>query len=191
MWRNFLEAFVPIFVAVDAVGVLPVFVSLTQGMTEPERKKTILQSMLTAVSLALIFILLGKAIFKFLGITVNDFMIAGGVILFCLSVVDLLKPGKHRRAPVEDIGAVPIGTPLIVGPAVLTTILLTLDQYGFVITLSAVLTNILLAGFVFLHSGRLINVLGNSGSRALSKIMALLLAAIAVKMIRKGLVGFL
>jgi multiple antibiotic resistance protein len=190
MIANLATAFVPIFVAVDAIGVLPIFISLTQDLSQADRKKIILQSMLTAISLAIGFILLGKAVFKLLGISVSDFMIAGGVILLCLSVLDLLKPGKRRRAPVDDIGAVPIGTPLIVGPAVLTTILLIMDQYGFIITLVAVLFNILLAGLIFSRADNLIKILGQSGSRALSKIMALLLAAIAVKMIRRGLVPF-
>ena len=86
------------------------------------------------------------------------------------------------------MGFVPLGTPLITGPAVLTTSLLMLDTYGMALTLTAVLLNILLAGIIFLSSGVLIKILGIAGSRALSKVTSLLLAAIAVMMIRKGIV---
>jgi len=92
MWRNILLAFIPVFVAVDAVGVLPIFVSLTSQMTAKERSRTIVQSMATALVLAIGFVFLGKAIFRVLGITVGDFMIAGGAILFCLAITDILRP---------------------------------------------------------------------------------------------------
>jgi len=83
--KNILLSFISIFVAVDAVGVLPMFVSLTTDMKRQERNKTIIQSMLTALIVAVGFIFLGKAIFRVLGITIADFMIAGGAILFCLA----------------------------------------------------------------------------------------------------------
>jgi multiple antibiotic resistance protein len=119
-------------------------------------------------------------------------MIAGGGILFCIAIMDLLVPtDKKRRMPSEDLGVVPLGTPLIVGPAVLTTSLLLIDQYGLYPTLVAVLLNIIIAGVVFSCSGRIIRAIGKSGSRALSKVMALLLAAIAVKMVRMGVFAIL
>lgn len=187
MLKDIALAFIPIFVTVDAIGVLPIFVSLTQGLDRQEKSKIIFQSVLTATSVAIGFIFLGKAVFRFLGITIGDFMIAGGTILFCIAIMDLLLPGKQRRRPSENPGAVPIGTPLIVGPAVLTSILIIMDIYGFTITLFAVIPNILLAGVIFFFSDKLLAIIGQTGTRALSKIMALFLAAIGVKMIRKGL----
>lgn len=187
MLKNFLLAFIPIFVAVDAVGTLPIFIGLTERLKSKEKKKVIWQSLVTAFLLAVGFIFLGRGIFALLGITMGDFMVAGGIILMCIAVMDLLKPGKERREPHPDMGAVPIGTPLIVGPAVLTTSLMLIGQYGLLPTLLAVLVNILIAGMIFWSSERLIKVLGQAGSRALSKVMALLLSAIAVMMIRKGI----
>lgn len=187
MMRDIILAFIPIFVAVDAIGTLPIFVSLTNELDRLQRRKIIVQSIATALCLAMGFIFVGKIIFKLLGITVADFMIAGGMILFCIAVIDLLRPGKHRRLPPDELGAVPIGTPLIVGPAVLTTSLMLVDQYGLAATLISVVGNVILAGVVFNLSDTLMKVLGQGGSRALSKIMALLLAAIAVMMIRKGI----
>ena len=92
--KDTLLAFIPIFVAVDALGVLPIFVALTQEASREEKKQVILQSFLTATCLAGAFIFLGKAVFHFLRITVGDFMIAGGIVLFSIALLDILNPGK-------------------------------------------------------------------------------------------------
>ncbi len=186
MLRNTLLAIIPIFVAVDAVGVLPLFVSLTEGLNFKERLRIIVQSVITALCVAVGFIFLGKVLFRFLGISISDFMIAGGVILFGIAVMDILNPGKERRNPGDVLGAVPLGTPLIAGPGVLTTSLIIIEQYGTVPTLISVLVNVLFAGIVFSLSGVLIKFFGEAGSKALSKVMNLFLGAIAVMMIRKG-----
>lgn len=185
---NFLLAFVPIFVAVDIVGVLPLYLSLTEGLTKPERRTIVMQSLLTAMAIATIFIFLGKGIFRLLGITVYDFMIAGGVLLFIISTIDLVTGRKAARTA-GTLGAVPLGTPLIVGPAVLTTCLLLVDVYGYPATLLAVLVNIILAGVVLLQAERLETLIGQAGSRAISKVASLILAAIGVMIIRRGVVG--
>ncbi|MDD5195038.1 MAG: MarC family protein [Candidatus Omnitrophica bacterium] len=187
MLRNLLLAFIPIFVAVDALGVLPIFVSLTQGTSRLEKKRIIWQSMITAICLAVVFMFLGKAIFKFLGITIGDFMVAGGVILFCIAITDIINHDKKRRVPSNELGAVPLGVPLIVGPAVLTTALIIVQEYGLYPTLISIIVNVFLAGLLFSLSGALIKAIGDSGSKALSKVTSLLLAAIAVMMMRKGL----
>jgi multiple antibiotic resistance protein len=186
MLKNILLAFIPIFVAVDAIGVLPIFVALTAGAEPETKKRIIVQSMATALGLAIGFILLGKAVFRLLGITVSDFMIAGGAILFSLAIIDIINPVKHRRMSDEQLGVVPLGTPLLVGPAVLTTCLLVIPQHGMLATVVAVAANILLAGLVLKSCDGLIKVLGEAGTRALSKVTSLLLAAIAVMLIRKG-----
>jgi multiple antibiotic resistance protein len=191
MSRHILLAFISIFVAVDAVGVLPIFVSLTAQIKREERTRIITQSMVTALFLAVGFIFLGKAVFRALGITMGDFMIAGGAILFCLAITDILNPVKTRRIPSRDLGVVPLGTPLIVGPAVLTTSMVIVSHYGLAATLISVVVNILLAGIIFSLSSVLMKVIGDAGSKALSKIMSLLLAAIATMLMRKGLLDIL
>jgi multiple antibiotic resistance protein len=187
MLKNILLSFIPIFVAIDAVGVLPIFVSLTEGMEQQQKIKVIVQSIFTAVCLAVGFIFLGKGVFKVLGITMGDFMVAGGAILFCLAITDIINPVKQRRIPSQELGAVPLGTPLIVGPAVLTISMVIISQYGLFATLISVLANILLAGIIFGLSSIVMKVLGEAGSKALSKITSLLLAAIAIMLIRKGI----
>lgn len=187
MIKNILLAFIPIFIAVDAPGVLPIFISLTKEFSRKQKTSIIIQSIFTAICLAVGFVFLGKAIFKFLGITVADFMVAGGAILFCIAIMDILNPEKKRRIPARELGAVPLGTPLIVGPAVLTTSLVIISEYGLSAALVSIIINVLLAGVIFYSSNILIKILGEAGTKAISKIISLLLAAIAVMIIRKGI----
>ncbi len=187
MLKNMLLAFIPVFVAVDVVGILPLFIALTKGFKDKDRKKILFQSFITGVSLALIFIFVGKWIFSVLGITVHDFMIAGGVILFFIAMRDIFFPGRQSEAAAAEMGAVPIGTPLIVGPGVLTTCLIIVDQYGIIPTITSVVLNVLIAVITLGFSGIIVKVIGKTGVSVLSRIMALLLAAIAVMMIRKGM----
>lgn len=191
MLKNILLSFIPLFIAVDAIGVMPMFVGLTTELEQKAKTRIIVQSMLTAACLAAGFVLGGKLLFKWLGITIGDFMIAGGAILFSLAIIDLVNPTKKRRAPEQDLGVVPLGTPLIAGPAVLTTSMLIVSEYGLIATMISLLVNILVAGLILRGSIFLTRILGAAGSKALSKITSLLLAAIAVMLIRKGFEEFL
>jgi len=148
--ESFVLCFVPLFVAVDAMGVLPLFMNLTEGVEQNKIKKIIIQSMITALIVALAFIAVGTATLKLLGITVADFMIAGGTLLFVISIRDMLSVEKNRYAvDLESMGAVPIGVPLITGPAVLTTSMLLINEHSLFITSLAIITNILIAGCIF------------------------------------------
>ena len=189
--KHFWLCFVPMFVAVDAVGVLPMYLGLTEGL-EPSRVRRVLyQSIVTAAAVALAFLGAGKALLNLLGITVADFMIAGGILLFVISMTDLLTTEKtQRRVDVDSLGAVPLGVPLITGPAVLTTSILLLDQHGPVPTAASVVLNIMIAGLFFRFAGPINLVLGRAGAKILSKIASLLLASIAVMIVRKGVLAF-
>jgi multiple antibiotic resistance protein len=185
--KIFWLCFVPMFVAVDAIGVLPMFMGFTQDVDSGRVRKILWQSVITAAVVALVFLFLGSAILELLGITVADFMVAGGVLLFIIAISDLLANEKRqRRVDTENLGAVPLGVPLITGPAVLTTSILLLNEYGFLMTSVAVLINILLAGLIFSLAEPLNRMLGKAGARILSKIAMLFLAAIAIMIIRKG-----
>ena len=112
----------PIFVAVDAIGVLPIFIGLTNGLPPAKIRRVVYQSVLTAAVVALSFIAAGTWILRLLGITIADFMIAGGLMLFAISLNDLLTAEKSRRmVDPTSLGAVPLGVPLITGPAVLAS----------------------------------------------------------------------
>lgn len=190
--RSFWLCFVPLFVAVDAIGVLPMFMSLTEGMESPALRRIIYHSVVTAAVVGMSFLVVGKAILELLGITVGDFMVAGGSLLFVISVSDLLRAEKvQRRVDPESLGAVPLGVPLITGPAVLTTSILLLNEHGIVVTAAALIPNVLIAGIVFYFAEAINRGLGNAGAKTASKIASLLLAAIAVMMVRKGVESFI
>ena len=113
------------------------------------------------------------------------------MILFLLATNDLVYPGRVRRLPGSTAGVVPLGTPLIVGPAVLTTLLICLDAYGFLPTLASLVANLALVWMVFRHAELLMRALGESGSKAVAKVTSLLLAAIGVMMVRRGAMDLL
>ena len=188
--QEFGLTFVPLFVAMDAVGVLPILVPLTQDMKAKERSRTVRLAVITALGLGLGFVAIGKGIFLFLGIEVSDFLVAGGLILFLLAAKDLIT-GKmiETQASVgaDMLGVVPIGTPLVVGPAVLTTLLILIDQYSIVIVTISFVLNLAIGWLLFTQANRVVRFLGQGGVRAASKIISLFLAAIAIKMIRQGI----
>lgn len=189
MSKYFL-AFVPIFVAVDALGMLPVFLSLTEGMEKGKKNTLIRHSTLTALLVALAFLFIGKFLFDCLGITISDFMVAGGAILFIISIRDLLTFSKSARMT-EDLGVVPLAVPLMVGPAVLASSLILLNSFGASATIFSLVSNILLCGVILFFSDALARFLGATGSNTLSKISNLLLAAIGVMLMRRGIGDFL
>ena len=185
----FLLSVIPILVALDAPGALPLFVGMTEELTAAERRRAVRQSILTAFLVTIGFVLLGRAVFTALGIRVEDFMIAGGVVLLVIAITDIVKAGEKRAPPGPTFGVVPLGTPLIAGPATLTTTLVLVGQYGYPPVIVSLTVNILLAWLIFAQAERIISLIGINGSRALAKVASLLLAAIAVKMIRSGITG--
>jgi multiple antibiotic resistance protein len=186
---EFWLCFIPLFVAVDAIGVLPVFVSLTDGMEQKQVRRVVLESVCTALAVALTFLVAGPALLRFLGISVADFMIAGGLLLLAISLTDILSgPRVQRNVDLESVGAVPIGIPLITGPAVLTTGMLLVSTYGVPLTAAALLVNVILVGLTFLFADSITRRLGRTGTKAISKLASLFLAAIAVMLMRKGIV---
>lgn len=187
--RAFFLAFIPIFVAVDVVGALPLFVLITEKLDNRLRQKIINQSVLTALMIAVIFLFTGNMLFKFLGVSVADFLVAGGVLLFVLAINDLLKDKGEEKGNISSkyLGVVPLGTPIIAGPAVLATSIVMLDAYGLGVTLSSIVVNLGIVWLVFSFCDRLTNLLGKGGIEAISKISSLLLAAIAVMLVRKGI----
>ena len=182
----FLLSFIPILVALDAPGTLPIYVAMTEGINAVERKKIVRQSIMTALLITMGFTFLGRAVFSALSITVEDFMIAGGIALLIIAVSEIVRAGEKKYALSPTFGVVPLGTPLIAGPATLTTTLALSGTYGYAPVLLSLVTNLLLAWVIFAQSDRLIRLIGINGSRAFAKVAALLLAAIAVKMIRSG-----
>ena len=183
----FLHAFVALFVAVDAIGVAPVYVALTASLPARERRRVLDASVAVAAVVSISFALVGRAVFVFLGITVADFQIAGGLILIALAGLDLLGSEPRGVAGGRDAGIVPIGVPLIAGPAVVTGAIVLVDLYGAAATVLALLANCATCWLVLAYATVVERVIGRTGARAVSKIISLLLAAIGVHLVREGL----
>lgn len=185
--KPYLLSFIPIFVAINVFGILPIFIGLTTNVTKEEKHKIVVDSVITATTIALSFIFVGKIVFYIMGISVADFKIAGGILLLILSV-HLLLPGESPREKQHaDVGIFPLGTPLITGPAVLTTTLVLMDAYGVMATFISLVINMFMVWLVLTRSEKFAQTIGINGMRAFSKVGDILLTAIAVMMIRKGL----
>lgn len=190
--NSFWLCFIPLFVAVDAFGVLPMFIGLTEDLDARQKRLIVIQSVITALVVGLAFLFAGQWLLSVLGITIADFMIAGGTLLFVMSIHDLIVLEKRQRVGNADsLGAVPIGVPLIVGPAVLTTGILLIRQHGIVPTTIAMGLNIAIAGAIFWFSDAIAGLLGKNGAKVISKLATLLLAAFGVMMVRKGIMQYL
>ena len=190
--KPYIITFIPIFLAVDIIGTIPLYIALTEHLSGKQKKKVLSDSVVIATVFAVVFALLGKLILRGLGITIDDFKIAGGVLLFILSVY-LLMPGKSREfvseSLYEDIGIFPLATPLITGPAVLVTTMMLIDGFGYLVTLTSLFINMLLAWLVLKYSSLFIKIFGSSGIKAFSKISYIFLGAIGVMIIREGIAG--
>ena len=191
MLGRFWLAFIPLFVAFDVIGLLPVYWSLAQGVPSSQRRQMVHVAVMVAFFVSAVFLVGSRLVFQTLGIGLADVLIAGGIILFVLMMNDLIRPEKTFAGfagSADSLGAVPLGVPLIAGPAVLTTILLVREQLGWRPTLAALSLNVLLIWLVLEYAERLMGWLGPTGSRVLSKVAALLLAAFAVMLVRHGVV---
>ena len=192
--RELALSFVTLFFAMDAVGNLPIFLALTQETTAARRRQTANLATLTAFGIGLAFVAVGKAIFSLIGIEVADFLMAGGIILLILAIRYLIT-GKmvetQDLSASETVGVVPLGTPLVVGPAVLAALLLLMGKHHIAIVLSSFILNLVIQWVLFRQANRIVAFLGRTGVTAISKVIMLLLAAIAVKMIREGVMTIL
>lgn len=187
--EKFLQAFIPMFVAIDPIGLAAIFLGLGQGVAAKQRQQIARQATLTGGAVALGFLFLGANVFKAVGISVSDFQIAGGLILFVLAARELINSAAKPEKMPHDFGVVPLGMPLIAGPALITTLIAMAQAFGMTIALSALGMNLVLVILAFTFSERLGRLIGATGMRAISKIISMLLAAIAVNMIRRGLSG--
>ncbi len=185
--KPFLLSLIPIAVALDAPGTLPLYVGMTEGLKKQERKKIVRQSIVTAFLVTVGFVLLGRAIFNVLGILVEDFMIAGGIVLFIIATTDIVRAGEKKIPMSPTFGVVPLGTPIIAGPATLTITLVLQGSHGYLPVILSLIVNLLAAWIIFAQSERIIRLIGINGSRAFAKVAALILAAFAVMLIRSSI----
>lgn len=189
MFHTFGLSFVAIFVALDIVGTLPIYVNMTYRLSREERDQVVDTSMLVAFLVALVFLFVGEQVFRYLGITLFDFKIAGGLVLLLVSLADLLGGPHVVNQSSGSTGIVPLAVPLITGPGVITSLVLQVNSVGYSFTILALLANYILAWIILRNSQKVTRLIGKDGTVVISKIAALLLAAIAVSMVRSGVYG--
>jgi multiple antibiotic resistance protein len=185
--ESLLLTFVPLFIVIDAFGNLPFVISLSEGMSKRDRIKMIHVAVMTATIVGLAFLFFGQFILNVMGISVGSFAIAGGLILLVLSIKYLITGKVVEVVREEMIAVVPIGTPLLSGPAAIATLLLLVGQFPLYIVLISFMLNLLVAWGLFLLGNQIVNFTGRGGLKAISNVFNLLLAAIAVTMVIRGL----
>ena len=197
-----IEAFVAIFAIVNPIGNIPFFVTLTQGYNPKEKKDVIVKIVVVAIAVLVIFGLIGNYIFMLFGITIPAFGIAGGILL--LSIAFSMLHGQKPRTKLtqqdreealarEAVGIVPLGIPMFAGPGAITTIMIYMSKQTGVFDMFAVFASIfatMAVSFILLtYSDRIFSRMGRMGALAISRIMGLILAAIAIQFIIDGVLG--
>ncbi|MBQ0749595.1 MAG: MarC family protein [Roseovarius sp.] len=198
-----ITAFVTLFVIIDPIGMTPLFVALTQGMSTARRRAIAIRACITSALILILFAALGEAVLGFIGISMPAFRIAGGLLLF-LTALDMLfeRRGQRRKGQADaaeeeegdDPSIFPIAIPLIAGPGSIATVILLAGQKpgaeGLVWVIGVMLSVITLVFFMFLTSGLLERALGKVGINVVTRLLGMLLAALAVQFVLDGLRGF-
>jgi multiple antibiotic resistance protein len=186
------RAILALFIIVDPFGNVPIFIGLTEKMTQPQRRRVFHAATFTGFALLVVFALLGQQILAFFNISLYSFMIAGGILLLIVAIKLLLEGEWHERAEaLESLSAVPLAVPLLVGPGAMTATILNLQEFGIVITLVAVVVVFVVVWVVLRLVEPIHRFLGKSGSTIIARIMALFIAAIAVQYILNGVTYYL
>ncbi|HYH44162.1 MAG TPA: MarC family protein [Thermoanaerobaculia bacterium] len=200
----YIESFLPLFVAVNIPGILPTYLGLIESLSAGGRRRLTLQAVSTAFLLAVLILFAGQLIFSLLGITVNDLRVGGGLILLVLSISNLVFGDFRRRDPKQGskqgpkqetaeaddgLGVVPLGIPLIMGPAAITSVLVSRQSFGYLPTLTSLIVNMALVYLALVFSPYIGRVVGRAANLAIAKVASLFLAAISVAMIRAGIVA--
>lgn len=192
-WLLLVKAFIILFVVMDPPANIPVFIAVTRGMRKEERKKELNHAVIVATILLLLFAFLGKLLLELLGISLHSFMIAGGILLLLISF-DLLK-GEHQCGILgksgvgAGVGAVPIGTPLLAGPGAITAVMVIIQSSGVFVVLVGIFSAIIATRLVLGQSDRLYELMGKVGTEVLSRVIGIIVAAIAIQFIGTGIIG--
>lgn len=191
-----IKSFIALFIIVDPVGIVPVFISLLGRFKETERQAMIRRSVIIAGITLLVLTLLGNVIFSILGVSMYSFRIAGGILLLIISVEMLFgrrtKTGISDNLEMEkdDVVIMPMAIPLLTGPGAITTGIMLFDTAGEMLNRIFLIIDIIL---VFLVSYWILSrldyiyrILGPTGTRVVIRIMGLMLSAIAVQFVISG-----
>jgi multiple antibiotic resistance protein len=185
---DLLRSTIALFVVINPIGIIPLFANITQKMQKKERNTVIKTTVITAAALLMIFAAVGTQILSIFGITISSFMIAGGILLFVVSIELLTHGGWRFGGTVSDeSGVVPLAFPLLAGPGAITAVILSYQTVGLAITMLSIAIVIGITYAVFYLSGTIYRILGRRGSLIVTRIFAVLIAAIAVQYVVDGL----
>ncbi len=197
-----LAAFATLLVVVDPPGVVPMFVALTKGETPARRRSILVRAVLIAFGAALFFLVAGRAVLSYLGVTVHAFSISGGILLFVAAMPMLFgqrgglqSPESTEPSAGHDIAVFPLAMPLLSGPGTIATILLLTSQAGGsmqkLAAIGTAIAAVFLTAFVTLYLGaRLIRLVGEGGVDIATRVMGIVLAALAVQYVLNGVTGY-
>jgi multiple antibiotic resistance protein len=198
-----LAALVTLLVVVDPPGVVPIYVALTSNELPAGRRKILIRAVLIAFGVALFFLVAGRAVLSYLGVTVHAFSISGGVLLFVAAMPMLFgqrgglqsAEPKEQGSVGEDISVFPLAMPMLSGPGTIATILLLTSQAGGdmrkLIAIGVAIATVFLVSFIVLYLGaRLIGLVGEGGVHIATRVMGIVLAALAVQYVLNGVTGY-
>ena len=203
--RELVSAFVTLFVTIDAPGLAPLFLGVTAGMSRIQRGQIALRATLIAFAVLTLFALAGIAILSVFGITLHAFRIAGGLLLFFIAFEMIFekRQERHERSAgravtadqVRDIAVFPLAIPLIAGPGAISATILLSGAYseplGRLVLILILAVNLIAAWLVFLAAERLDGFLGATGRTVLTRLLGLILAALAVQFVLDGIAAAL
>ncbi len=186
---DLLKSIVSLFVVVNPIGKVPIFITLTEKMEKRNKKLVSKNAFITTAVLLTIFAVAGIQLLSIFGITIFSFMIAGGILLFIISI-EFLTHGEWRYGSSStsgDSGIVPLAFPLLAGPGAITTVIISLQAYGWIVSILSIIFVVSLTYLVLQLGNPLLRILGRRGSLVTTRVFAIFLAAIAVQYIVEGL----
>jgi multiple antibiotic resistance protein len=188
---DIVKAIIVLFIIVDPFGNIPIFIGLTGKMPDTERKKGYNIAILVGFILLLVFAFLGQEILTLFGLSIYTFEVAGGILLLIIAIRILISGSMHENVDSpESLGAVPIAMPLLVGPGAITTTIFSLQVYGIVTAVIAVVVVLSATWVILRFINQIYRFLGKTGSLVIARVMALFIAAIAVQYILVGVTHY-
>jgi multiple antibiotic resistance protein len=195
-WSEYAQIAIALFVIADPIGTIPFFLSLTSGLTEEEKKHTAKVTSLTVAIVLVLSVFAGEPLLLVFGIRIASFRVGGGILLLLMAIGMLYaRPGRARAAELAarepGFAAVPLGVPLVAGPGAISTVVIYADQAKtWLDTLFLVAVTQFVAASVWialLQADPLSRLLGKTGINVITRLLGLLLAAVAVQFIAGGL----
>jgi multiple antibiotic resistance protein len=185
--NDLLRSSVSLFVVINPIGSIALLISITARMGVSERKVVSRNIIITAAALLIAFGVAGTQLLSLFGIEIFSFMIAGGILLFIISM-ELLTHGMWRYGDLTstDVGVVPLAFPLLTGPGAITSVIISLQTYGLLVTLLSIAL-VLVATYAILRSeDKIFRILGRRGLIVITRVLAIFLAAIAIQYVIQG-----